>query len=996
MKRPTFILLALLVLFAQIAIAKPVQKDVAPQPRDNSSTKVQVPAPAASSAVDTTYLLGGPGSWDGSFETPGGQPDWHGWTHEDASTNSPENHWHVSTYMADQIAGKGPGNHAMFCGDETIPACDPPDTIGGYGNKWFEEIEWVHSVVDTSQSVIIRLTGSMNFDIEGGYDFLYLMLQRGINKEVLASWDGFGTTALDFTTVIDPGEFSGSDGDELRLMWFFTSDGGWSDTDCSFPTRGACQIDDLSVYLDGNLTTFDDFEPGNPLNWSPVIIPGVGDFSNLRNNLGDIDPCSSNTTYQVNFVDDGTVVPGTGGMPCITWCYGTGGWIVNNDGGLLAEYPLDYHMYNRVISPPLAWPVDAHSADLAFDVYRHEPFITGSAGIFYGWRVRSTASSDPADLEAAPWQGTDLYFGGPDYHRADFLLNRYLVPGCQWVQVALEADERGFALGYGQIDGPDGTPAPYFDNVAVRAWDPEGPRISMGINDLIRDAFPETGVLDAVNLASNSCRVDARYWISSIQAPRDSIQARVTALRHGATIAAPAELHWVMKGNPVFDTVRTGSPDGNGLQRGSVPGIHDVNNDLWKFDLPDSGWFFPGDLLRYYVVAGTELDGDIRYSTWPADTTGVLDFTPGSSFNTRAEARALPSLGVPVGGEFPKPPIVLVNNVSSNFYQVDIVDVSAWVDALTDLGLVERTDFDILQKGESYVMRDPSEFDHYSTVIIVSGSFGPTFDDPSRRQIILDWLDLGGRRALFSGESLILPIDDPLINRLGVQFEDSDIAQVNGGARELQVTPAPGGGVLPAGQTWRLSDGCPDNRFTQAITAVSGVGQMAASLDPVGSTGGLYAGLVATDDIVLDNRTLVMPFDLARIEGYAGGGKNSISPQADLLNSMLVWLGTDGVSASPEVPGIRQVAVNAYPNPFNPSTTIVFELPQASEVSLDIYDLQGRLVRRLLDESPYISGSHKQVWDGRDGDGRATSSGVYFYRFTAGDQKRVGKLTLLK
>jgi flagellar hook assembly protein FlgD len=65
-------------------------------------------------------------------------------------------------------------------------------------------------------------------------------------------------------------------------------------------------------------------------------------------------------------------------------------------------------------------------------------------------------------------------------------------------------------------------------------------------------------------------------------------------------------------------------------------------------------------------------------------------------------------------------------------------------------------------------------------------------------------------------------------------------------------------------------------------------------------------------------------------------------------------------------------------------------------VSLDIYDLQGRLVRRLLDESPYMSGLHKQVWDGRDGDGRATSSGVYFYRFAAGDQKKVGKLTLLK
>ena len=103
------------------------------------------------------------------------------------------------------------------------------------------------------------------------------------------------------------------------------------------------------------------------------------------------------------------------------------------------------------------------------------------------------------------------------------------------------------------------------------------------------------------------------------------------------------------------------------------------------------------------------------------------------------------------------------------------------------------------------------------------------------------------------------------------------------------------------------------------------------------------------------------------------------------------------VSAADDVPGAGRVSVSAHPNPFNPSTTIAFELPRAAEVSLDIYDLQGRLVRRLLDESPYrMPAAIKQVWDGRDGAGRATSSGVYFYRFTAGDQKRVGKLTLLK
>ena len=120
------------------------------------------------------------------------------------------------------------------------------------------------------------------------------------------------------------------------------------------------------------------------------------------------------------------------------------------------------------------------------------------------------------------------------------------------------------------------------------------------------------------------------------------------------------------------------------------------------------------------------------------------------------------------------------------------------------------------------------------------------------------------------------------------------------------------------------------------------------------------------------------------------------SAQAHLVNFLLFWLGADGATSVDDIPGIGQVTVAAHPNPFNPQTTIAFDLPRALEVSLEIYDLKGRLVRTLLSGNPHSAGNHKQVWDGRDADGQATASGVYFYRFTAGDQNRVGKLTLLK
>jgi len=194
-----------------------------------------------------------------------------------------QNHWHTSTYWAEYIEGHGIGNHALYCGDETIPACDPPDTVGGVGPSWLDDVEWRSSVADPRRPVTVRLTGLLNYDLPDAFwDFLELYVQRGDELEMLESWTGSSesTVSLDVTTVLSPDEFSGPAGNEVRLVWrVWTSDDGWDDADCLNPSHGACQIDDLSVYLDGALITFDDFEPGNPVNWDPVIddITAVGD-----------------------------------------------------------------------------------------------------------------------------------------------------------------------------------------------------------------------------------------------------------------------------------------------------------------------------------------------------------------------------------------------------------------------------------------------------------------------------------------------------------------------------------------------------------------------------------------------------------------------------------------------------------------------------------------------------------------------------------------------
>ena len=83
------------------------------------------------------------------------------------------------------------------------------------------------------------------------------------------------------------------------------------------------------------------------------------------------------------------------------------------------------------------------------------------------------------------------------------------------------------------------------------------------------------------------------------------------------------------------------------------------------------------------------------------------------------------------------------------------------------------------------------------------------------------------------------------------------------------------------------------------------------------------------------------------------------------------------------------------PNPFNPATTIAFSLPRSGPVRLQVFDVRGRLVRTLLDETR-DAGAHRVVWDGTDDQGVQAASGIYLYRMAADGQVLQNKMTLVK
>ena len=84
-----------------------------------------------------------------------------------------------------------------------------------------------------------------------------------------------------------------------------------------------------------------------------------------------------------------------------------------------------------------------------------------------------------------------------------------------------------------------------------------------------------------------------------------------------------------------------------------------------------------------------------------------------------------------------------------------------------------------------------------------------------------------------------------------------------------------------------------------------------------------------------------------------------------------------------------------YPNPFNPQTTVRFDLAQETDVFVEILDARGRRVRTLVNGSR-PAGAHTLQWSGRADDGSAVASGVYYLRLTADGQVRTQKMTLLK
>ncbi|MDX2475584.1 MAG: FlgD immunoglobulin-like domain containing protein [Candidatus Krumholzibacteria bacterium] len=132
---------------------------------------------------------------------------------------------------------------------------------------------------------------------------------------------------------------------------------------------------------------------------------------------------------------------------------------------------------------------------------------------------------------------------------------------------------------------------------------------------------------------------------------------------------------------------------------------------------------------------------------------------------------------------------------------------------------------------------------------------------------------------------------------------------------------------------------------------------------------------------------------------YVAGGFNQAGGQ--MVAGFAVWTGDpadltgEPVSVPLVVAGDKALLRSPAPNPFNPRTWIRFELPQATQVQIDILDVRGHRVRRLANRE-FVAGPARLLWDGRNDGGESVATGVYFAQLQTRNHSESVKLVLIR
>ena len=1013
--------------------ARDINRDVRPVKDWSSNEFPELTDPGLrglyeSAAADTYCLV-----WY-TFEGSGGLT---GWTRLD-HTNQPAIFFHVDDFVGlggGDFGGLVPlqGTKSMWCGSRPNSA-DPYlcgwATIPGYANAWNQDL----GTAAFSFTGKITVSFKIAWDSEPDYD--YTRLQYDAGGGVWTNVPGAEYTYYGAST--DEYEINLTQS-RTKLRFHFSADGAWSDSDGLYNSDGASILDSIRVRdalaLD-NTETFEAAAVGATSAgiWIGSIAPGFGRYSGLRSNLTDNDPCGDNFGNQVVFFI-GSPNPSSSypGLYDVPFCVGGGGLTAPCANEVVVSPLIDmtkYSINKNTVQNGTIDPADLPAlggAALRFTVYRDLP---AANLVYYQWEVRRVIAGCPGK-----WNDRNYVYYGPDqdYIYVSEPVGDFL-SGSDPVQVAVGVADMCDVWYVGGTDCAVHTPSPWIDNVRLYRYKTAGPQWSYRDLEFFQDNFPSDGnEIESFVLAD--CAQDINAATVAAIRPGDSTVVGATSLLGGgiATVGGSPALYIHVKATYIGPAPVKPNLFGAGLAGSSTTKVsgspvtfnfkYVSDNGVWtiiqsekartnagaivadKFmvDLNDALFTRGYEILYYFTaVDNAAVESAFpRYSrsgppyfewsclpTLNSDVLFVDDFEGRGSF-----AGSVENYWMPVFDAVLAPP----NN------KVDKYDVNAPSSGVDN--------------GPGSRAKNKQLIDQYKKIVWDSGdlemaTISDGLADKANDVAMLNlWMSTSPHSA-------------------GLWVCGDDIAY------ELALSAAPG--ALTLLSTWCGVDYVETSYFnatggrigggvvTPLITgdADSGVFVHGGVADKFYAYGGCF---VINEFDVLDktaNGKYALRYPVYNSQNYyAGISSDQLNSPGQIVRTM--WFGfsyqyiRDDKVAKPEdrfelagdvfawmnnvtnvditpayTPKSYNLAQN-FPNPFNPSTSIKFDMKDKGFVALKVYNVAGQLVRTLVNGTK-DAGSYTITWDGKNNRGGAVASGIYFYKMETKDFNQTKKMVMLR
>jgi len=967
--------------------------------------------------------------------------NWQGWTVSD------ETGQRGIFYHVDDFVGVSPGLNGHLVPIEGTKSmwvgCRPNGTDfyvcswvnpPGYGNGWNQNL----GTDDFAFTGAITISFHMKYDSEPDYDYTRVQYDAGGgNWQNIATFTSFGDTVGEYTVPLTLSR--------TKVRFHFTSDGAWSDADGLWNTDGGSQVDSIRLRDVAPLDNFENFEAAavgatSAGIWIGSMGPAYGSYGGMLKNLADKDACGDNfSTQVVFFIGSSEISPDYPGLYNTPFCMN--GVLGPCQNELFVSPLINMTKYSSATPPnnvqnatiPPADVLQLGGAALLFTVYRDLPLENL---VLYTWGVRQIAAGCPGQ-----WLDRNFVYYGADQ---DFIFQYQdvsdLIGGTNDLQVGIGVADMCSVWYLLEGNCAAHTPSPWFDNVRILRWKTSGPQWSYRDLDLFQDNFPREEY-DLNSTANADIANDLNRNDNPIIRAGDSAVVTAQSLALGGPIGTdPAG------GPAVYLHVRAIDigplPHRPNLVGPSLAGTIDtgrVGNQA-----PFNFRYVSDDLTEWTIIqcAAARTGGGFVVNKYMVDLNDNLFqrgyeidyyFTAKDAVSPYVET-ALPRRARSGGPYFEF--TILPTQVSDVLFVDDWSGRGSlkgwvqdyWEDVFENVliapdSIVDRYDVNGpssgVSNGPGSRAKNKQLTDQYYKIVWDSGdlesvtiSDGTVDSDQSHDcQMLIDWMSLSTHEVglWVCGDDIAYDLDrltstealSLLSTWCGVDFVATSYYRKTGGltgggrVNPLITGDADSGVFTPGGvpETFYLYGGCGIINEFDCLEKTTD--SKYALRYPIYGTEQYYCGIsnVKTNSASQTVRTMWFGFSFMYVRD------DVIAPPADrfkLASEVFAWMNNDiQPSITPaETPKSYKLAQN-FPNPFNPSTSIKFDMKAKGLVTLKVYNVARQLVRTLVNGTK-DAGSYTITWDGKNDRGGAVASGIYFYKMETKDFSQTKKMVMLR